>query len=229
MSSQLKETQAMLAKHHRDGERFVELMKETFADRFDETFWQEWQQWVEPTLEAKPVLLDIGSGPGLLLHALAKHHPDATVYGVECAPYMLAAIKDLPAQCQVIETDLHDPDFGLEDNSVDAVVCSVVLHEMNQPVRTLQALQRCMKPGGIFVLHDWVRGPLKLYLADNEAAMFDSATAVTELDDTFVHFMEHNRYSIEDLFYLLEKTGFETLESKTVRGGRYARIIARKR
>jgi len=38
MSKKIKQTQDMLAKHHRDGAAFAELMKETFADRFNDTF-----------------------------------------------------------------------------------------------------------------------------------------------------------------------------------------------
>ena len=74
MSERLQQTQAMLARHHRDGERFAELMKKSFAERFNEQFWAEWAQWIEPVYSATPVVLDLGAGPGLFVKALAEVH-----------------------------------------------------------------------------------------------------------------------------------------------------------
>lgn len=35
MSEAIKKTQEMLAKHHRDGDAFTQLMKETFSQRIN--------------------------------------------------------------------------------------------------------------------------------------------------------------------------------------------------
>ena len=52
MSKKLKKTQDMLARHHRDGQRFVELMKESYDHRFGDEFWHDWKKWVEPAYGA---------------------------------------------------------------------------------------------------------------------------------------------------------------------------------
>lgn len=231
MPEMIERTQAMLAKHHRHGENFAQLMKDTFAGRFNEEFWMVWRQWMEPVLSTPPVVLDLGSGPGLFLRALADRYPGVRAIGVECAPYMLEATGELPAGCEVMCADLHDPHLPLADNTVDAAIASVVLHELNQPVRALQEVRRCLKPGGRLYILDWVRAPLDAYVR-NEASkehVFDPATPVSALEDIFTHFIEHNRFTREDLGYLLEHCGFALLESTPLREGRFARLVAEKK
>lgn len=228
MSDKLQQTQAMLAKHHRDGEAFAELMKETYVGRFNDAFWAVWAERVEPILSDAPVVLDLGTGPGLFLQDVAQRHPQIKAMGVECAEYMLDAAKGLSENCEIIEADLHDPHLPLSDASVDAVVASVVLHEMHQPVRTLQEMQRCLKPGGIFYVMDWVRAPLAQYLESSELDVFDRQTDTGELEDLFIHFIEHNRFSIDDLVFMLESTGFRVLEKTPLKDGQMARLVAEK-
>ena len=231
MSERLQQTQAMLARHHRDGERFAELMKQTFADRFNDHFWAEWDKWITPVYSEQPVVLDLGTGPGLFLKALADYRPGIRAIGVECAPYMLQAMVELPPGCEIMTEDLHDPKLPLDDGSVDAVNASVVLHEMNQPLRTLQEVHRCLKSGGRFYIHDWVRAPLESYIRaqTEETTVFNSDTPLGELEDLFIHFIEHNRFSREDLIYMLNMSGFAVLHSELSKEGRFARIVAEKR
>ncbi|SCZ52564.1 class I SAM-dependent methyltransferase [Thiohalomonas denitrificans] len=231
MSERMKETREMLARHHRDGERFAQMMKESFERRFDEAFWADWEQWVVPAYSERPVILDLGAGPGMFVKAAAERYPAARVVGVECAPYMLDAAETLPDNGELLCQDLHDPHFPLEEASVDAAVASVVLHEMNQPVRALQELTRCLRPGGRLLILDWVRAPLEVYVRNqtDEGRLFDPETPVDELEDLFVHFVEHNRFSREDLYYLLHRTGFAVIDSTVTREGRYGRLIAQRR
>ncbi|ROR34522.1 class I SAM-dependent methyltransferase [Inmirania thermothiophila] len=231
MSGGIEETRALLARHHRDGRRFAELMKAHFAQRYDEAFWAEWARWMEPVLSDPPTVLDLGSGPGLFLRALVERYPGARAIGVECAPYMLDAAGELPGGCEMAREDLHDPHLPLADGSVDAALASVVLHEMNQPVRALQETARCLRRGGRLMVLEWVRVPLRRYLEEEGhlPAAFDPATPAAELADIFVHFVEHNRYTVEDLEYLLQRTGFAVLERVLLRGGRFVRLVAERR
>jgi len=231
MSERLHKTQAMLARHHRDGERFAEMMKQGFANRFNEEFWAEWDHWIAPVYSEQPVVLDLGAGPGMFVKAVAEHTPGLRAIGVECAPYMLEAAVELPAGAEIITEDLHDPHLPLENDSVDAVMASVVLHEMSQPLRTLQEVQRCLKSGGRLYILDWVRAPLETYIhaQTEEARVFDRETPVEELEDLFTHFIEHNRFCRDDLIYMLNMCGFAVIHSRIMKEGRYAQIVAEKR
>jgi SAM-dependent methyltransferase len=231
MGSRIEKTKAQLARHHRDGAHFARLMKEGFDNRFNDEFWALWRAWMEPAYSAQPVVVDLGAGPGMFVKALAQRHPGIHAFGIECAPYMLDAAEALPAGSHMVAEDLHDPKLPFADGAVDAAMASVVLHEMDQPVRLLLEMHRCLKPGGRLLVLDWVRAPLEVYIRQQtqEARVFDPATPVDELDDLFVHFMEHNRFSREDLIYMLNKTGFAVLDTQVTREGRYAQIVAERR
>lgn len=231
MSERRQKTETTLAKHHRDGERFAQMMQDTFASRFDEHFWAAWTKWMEPVYSNPPVVLDLGAGPGMFIKALAARHPGIRAIGVEVAPYMLAAVGALPAGCEILTEDLHDPHLPLADGAVDVAFCSVVVHEMDQPVRLLKEVARVLRPGGRFYLIDWVRAPLEVYLRaqTEEAKVFGQEITTAELEDLFVHFVEHNRFSREDLIYLLNRTGFAVIDSEIGKEGRFARIVAERR
>jgi len=231
MSVRRHKTEASLAKHHRDTERFVQSITESFARRFDDVFWHAWQEWMEPAYSTQPVVVDLGAGTGQFIKTLVERHPGMRAIGVEVAPYMLAAVQDLPAGCEMVAEDLHEPRLSLEDGSVDVVMCSIVIHEMDQPLRLLQEISRVMRRGGRFYVADWVRAPLEVYVRQqtDESSLFGGEISTDELDEFFIHFMEHNRFSREDLIYLLNKTGFAVIHSELVKEGRYTRIVAEKR
>lgn len=228
MPDNLHDTQEMLARHHREGAQFAQLMKDTFAGRFNDDFWQDWDQWIEPCLGATPTILDLGTGPGLFLHEMVRRYPGAHAIGVECMPYMIAAAGVLPEGCEIFESDLHQPHLPLAEGSVDAALAAVVIHELNQPLRALQEIHRCLKPGGRLCLLDWVRVPLQQYLTGEDVNVFDTTLTTSQIEDTFIHFVEHNRFSREDLIFLLERCGFKIIASKSIRDGQFARIVAEK-
>ncbi len=225
-----EKTRKILHKHHRDGERFAQMMIDGFSNRFGDEFWQLWQQWMEPVQGSKPVLLDLGSGPGMFLNAIKAQYPNICAYGIEVAEYMLDATVPLSEGCKIIEADLHDPHLPFADNSVDVVFASVVIHEMEQPVKALQEIFRCLKPGGRFFIIDWVRAPLETYLhaQTDPVSVFDGSMDQEALSDLFVHFIEHNRFSCDDLIYLLKQCHYQVIYSDVMREGRMAHVIAEK-
>jgi len=75
---------------------------------------------------------------------------------------------------------------------------------------------------------DWVRAPLSQYLESSELAVFDRQTNVDALEDLFIHFIEHNRFSVDDLVFMLENTGFHILENTPLKDGQMARLVAEK-
>lgn len=213
-------TIAMLEKHH-GGASFSETMRTTAAGRFDAGFWATWEQWIAPNLSEIPVIADFGCGPGMLLNLLRQRYATAQLFGIECAPYMIDAIDK--TVCEVIEHDLHHPHLALTAHSLDAAISVHVLHELNQPLNNLQAIHRCLKPHGRAIIMDWIRAPLKDYLAMQQCDISQADHA--KWVDVFTHFMEHNRYTSDDMTWLLGQSGFQVLHYEPLQQGRFGRWV----
>jgi hypothetical protein len=70
-------------------------------------------------------------------------------------------------------------------------------------------------PGGIFLLHDWVRMPLAAYLAFRRDVMKDSGPDA--LRRAYRLFPVHNKYTVDDWRWLLGESGFEILDVTELR------------
>jgi len=224
----MQDTLTALAEHHGDGENFRQLMKDTAAKRFDEAFWENWAYWIAPVLSEPAQIADFGSGPAILLQNLRDRYPEAHLIGVEYAPWMLAPVEN--SHYELIEHDLQEANIAITDNSLDAITAIFVIHEMTQPIQFLKSIHRCLKPGGRGLIVDWVRAPLETYLA-NEASedIFYNANSHERLSNLFTHFMEHNRYSRDDVAWMLQQIGFRVLENVPLQEGRFGRWVVEKK
>lgn len=228
MSERIGQTQSMLARHHGNGEEFAQLMEDSYASRFNEQFWRMWEQHIFPLLPEAPVVVDLGTGPATFIKNLVTKYPAVNAYGVECASYMLQAVGELPKNAKVIEADLQNPHLPFNDNSVDAAIASVVVHEMHQPVRMFREMFRILKPAARFYIYDWVRAPLENYLQFMDRNPFDDTISLESLEDLFVHFIEHNRFSLDDLVFMLKNTGFHVIDCGLQNQGQHAWLLVEK-
>ena len=224
----MQDTLTTLAEHHGDAGNFRQLMKDTAAKRFDEGFWETWEYWMAPVLSQPAQIADFGSGPGILLQNLRDRYPKARLIGVECAPWMLESTEK--SDYELIEHDLHQANIPITDNSLDAITAIFVIHEMTQPIEFLKSIHRCLKKGGRALIMDWVRAPLETYLA-NEASedIFYNANSHERLSKLFTHFNEHNRYSRDDVAWMLQQIGFRVLENVPLQEGRFGRWVVEKK
>jgi SAM-dependent methyltransferase len=214
-----KDTEAHLRAHHRDFAAFAQQMVDSHARRFDATFWG-----FVATYAPKDVrrVVDLGTGPGLLLPELAARFAGATVAGVDGQPEMLARARALAAGNSRLAVIAHDVTTGavpgVEAGSVDVVVASHVLHELERPSLLLDEVARMLRVGGVVFLSDWVRAPLASYFEGKRP----------ESDDEFTHFSEHCRYTPEDVAWLVAQSGFVVDEWISRRNGRFITLAARK-
>lgn len=227
----IEKTQAQILKHHGgDGEHAREMITSTYERRHDTVFWEFWNAQLGGAINKGDLLLDLGAGVGQFVSDLALRYPHNTAIGIEAAPYMLAAQLPLPDNARLLVDDLNDPQAAIAENSVAAVMANMLVHELPQPVLMFKAIYRWMKTGGRFCVIDLVRQPLESYLEHKypDRAVWTSEASREMLEDTFEHFLEHNRYHADDLIYMLTACGFKVVENTPIRDGRMVRIVVEK-
>lgn len=226
-----KQTQQQILRHHGgDADKARQMITETYSSRFDEAFWQFWQDSMAPVISKGDVLLDLGAGIGQFVKDLAERYPENQSVGVDVVDYMLDAQLVLPENGQIIADDLNNPQAAIDKNSVATIMASLVVHELPQPINLFKAAYDWLKPGGRFCVIDLIRQPLADYLSHKypQSEVFNQGIARKELEDVFEHFLEHNRYHKEDLLFMLEGVGFKVLFDEVLPNGRMVRLVLEK-
>lgn len=206
-----------LTAHHRDFKAFADAMVQSHAGRFDDVFWGFVRQHAPRDVR---VVVDFGTGPGLLLPDLVTRFPGARAVGVDGQPEMLVRARELAKDRDDITVLPHDVSNGrtpgLDDASADLVIASMVLHELQIPTTLLDEAARILRPGGVLVVSDWVRQPLSSYAG---------GTRPSDLD-AFTHFSEHCRYTPDDVAWLVDESGFTVREWMARKNGRFVLLAA---
>lgn len=225
----MQTTTEYLCRHHGgDGHKAADKTIQSHAKNHDRDFQTFWHKHCDRHLSDTTSVIDLGCGPGLWLNELAATYPNASLTGIELAPYMLKRIDGLASNINIISDDLNNPAVDIPAHSVDVALANLLIHELHQPVTLFSKLRRWLKPGGVFILCDMVRQPLGDYLK-YQYADIDLASHTPDYEDltnAFQHFQEHNRYHPEDLIQLLKHCGFEIIESELFKNGRMVRIAA---
>ncbi len=190
-------------------EEVLQRMIETHPERFGEAFWAFFAASVAPSLPPRPVILDLGCGPGLLLRDLGERYPAATLYGYDVTAAMIAYGQELPcagAKPALALLDVATRPLPQATGTVHLLSMSSVLHVLDEPLPVLAEVRRVLAPGGIFLLNDWVRQPLPTYLAWRRETMKEGETEC--LRRGFRLFPAHNKYTPDDWRWLLATAGF---------------------
>jgi ubiquinone/menaquinone biosynthesis C-methylase UbiE len=110
------------------------------------------------------VVLEIGPGTGANLSYFAR--PGVRWIGVEpnrfMEPYLEEEAKRLGIQIDLRTGQAHE--LPVDDNSVDAVVGTLVLCCVRDPQRAIKEIIRVLKPGGRFVFIEHVAAPRGTWL-----------------------------------------------------------------
>ncbi|RNL82452.1 class I SAM-dependent methyltransferase [Halostreptopolyspora alba] len=106
-------------------------------------------------------VLDVGTGPGHLVAAIARRRGDLTLIGVDLSPDMVTRaernFRPYGARVRAREGDAADLPFT--DSSIGMVVSSYSLHHWDNPGAVVAELGRVLAPGGRLYLYDWRRAP----------------------------------------------------------------------
>jgi SAM-dependent methyltransferase len=190
-------------------EELLQRMVATHPERFGEAYWNLFTAQVAPALPANPVVVDLGCGPGLWLRDLGVRYPGATLFGHDVTPAMIAHGRQIAtalARATLTLLDATAQPLPHATGTVHLLGMSSVLHVLDEPLPVLAEIRRVLAPGGIFLLHDWIRRPLPDYLAWRRETTGEAEAGC--LSRGFRLFPVHNKYTAEDWRWLLAEAGF---------------------
>jgi SAM-dependent methyltransferase len=190
-------------------EDFLQRLVSSHSERFGASFWAVFTDEIAPALPPQPVIVDLGCGPGLFLRDLGERYPQATLFGYDVTPAMIAHGQRLPIQGARPTLAVHDvatQPLPHADGTVHLVTMTSVLHVIDDPLPVLAEIRRVLGAQGLFLLHDWIRMPLPAYFAWRQARQEDDPDVSRQRG--FRLFPMHCKYTTEDWQWLLGEAGF---------------------
>ena len=106
-------------------------------------------------LEKEPFrdLLDAGCGPAPMISLLSKKYPDRHYTGLDLTPAMIEqAKKKNISNATFVVGDCEN--FPFENDSFDAIICSMSFHHYPDPQAFFDSVKRCLRPNGRLILRD---------------------------------------------------------------------------
>lgn len=103
-------------------------------------------------------VVELGSGTGSLLLSLAEE--EGEYLGVDMAPKMVEQATQKAASLGVGNVKFlrgEIEDLPIEPESASTVIISMVLHYLATPELAIREAARILKPGGIFLVHDFYK------------------------------------------------------------------------
>ncbi len=114
-------------------------------------------QMLESHLTDSAVIADLGCGTGEMLSRFLDLKADKLI-GVDSSPEMLEQAKIKLPERDDLELRLGElENLPMRDLEVDAAVMSMVLYHIYEPEKSIQEVYRVLKPGGFFLLVDFLK------------------------------------------------------------------------
>jgi len=191
-----------------DMKSLAQMMIRTYPMRFGDGFWSIFEKTVKPNLSKEPFIFDLGTGPGLFLKDIDERINKAKLYGYDSSKEMIRVAKKLNFKNSKIKFEIKDiasKSFRFPKNDIDLIAINFTFHHINYPVPLLTTIRKSLnRKKGTFLIYDWVRSSLKAYLEFHQ-----SLPMKIDPERLYLRFTEHNRYSLEDIKWLLEENGFK--------------------
>lgn len=153
-------------------------------------------------------VLDIGSGLGAISLLLLTAHGAASVTGIDLEPEFVAKATDraraMGLTDRAVFTTVTAGPFGFGDGSFDVVFSKDSLVQIPDKSAIFAEIRRVLRPGGLFVASDWLRGGSGDYSAAmieyfrlegityNMASMAESAAALAAAGFTDILLRDRN-------------------------------------
>lgn len=149
------------AVHHRGGDGFDRRRSESYDRLAQRTLRGLYRRVASDVACAAPPrgqVLDVGTGPGRLLHEVAATRSDLSLVGVDPSEDMIALAERVSAERgSAGRTAFRVADVAAlaqADNSVDLVVSTLSMHHWPDPEAAAAELARVIRPGGRLMVYD---------------------------------------------------------------------------
>jgi len=115
--------------------------------------------WSRAGIGSGQTIVDVGAGPGFAtLDLAAIAGPQGKVIAFERSPQFLAELRHRAADAglaniDTVERDVSQGDLG--EDFADSAWCRWLLSFVADPRRTVAAIARALKPGGVAVFHEY--------------------------------------------------------------------------
>ncbi|GAB7386692.1 class I SAM-dependent methyltransferase [Bacillaceae bacterium] len=109
------------------------------------------------------VVLDLGAGTGYFALPAARM-TEKKVIALDVEPRMLEMLKEKAEREQAANVHLLQGEIEnipLEEETVDKIIASFILHETGELAKTLRESERVLKPGGRMLVIEWERKPME--------------------------------------------------------------------
>jgi ubiquinone/menaquinone biosynthesis C-methylase UbiE len=113
---------------------------------------------------ANGAVLDIGTGPGVLLFEIALRRPDLRLTGIDLSADMVAAAtRNASPYADRVTTQVGDvTDLSMPDGSFDLAISSFSLHHWDRPEAAVPELARVLRTGGRTFIYDFQSAPFDI-------------------------------------------------------------------
>ena len=216
-----------------DSARFCAMMTQSYENRIPADVRAIIAADAIAPLGPAPHIVDLGCGPGLWLRDVAALRPDATLAGYDRDAKMLDAARSLGLKhAKWHSADVGAPDFALKPDSCDVIGAHFFFHFFADPRHLLATMHAALRPGGSFVMTGWVRSAMADFYAfwvQARAAIENGTPDAPPSNDPeafcYQRFAEFNRYTLDDIRWLLERHGF-TVRRAAMYTKNFAYLIA---
>ena len=144
-------------------------------------------------------VLDVGTGPGVLLVELGKRRADLRLSGVDLSPDMIAsARRNLRPLGERAVAEVGDvTSLPFTDDSFDLIVSSLSLHHWDDPAAAVPELARVLRPGGRVLIYDFPFAPFdRLASAARDLSVLNGQSPEHRPIRTGVAFLRCVRYAM---------------------------------
>jgi ubiquinone/menaquinone biosynthesis C-methylase UbiE len=145
-------------------------------------------------LKSGDYVIDYACGTGSYSLAAAEViGPSGKVYAADIHPLAIKKVKRRVAKKGLtnVDTILTDCATGLEDNSIDAIICFDALHAFGNLKNNLREFHRVLKPDAIFTVDDHHYEKEKIVSMIQENGMFK----LLEIEENIFNFINLNSTS----------------------------------